>query len=116
MNEFDPSVPHDLSGVIFRDPHMGFSMSFSANLGNAYSGGRVSGTVSRLQAMPGGYIVATIRRTQGQPAEVGTEVRVLLSGWISAELLVEEKRVEAEKGPTPAQEKARAAAVKAVQA
>lgn len=114
MTDFDPSIPHDLSLVTFRDPQQGLSMTYGATLGASYSAGNTSGQISRMQLMPGGYIVATVRRTQGRVEEIGTETRVLMNGWVSAEF-VPVAVVREEKGPTAAQERARERAAKAVQ-
>lgn len=116
MSDFDPSVPHDLSSVVFRDPHQSLGMTYSANLGNAYSGGKISGNITRLQLMPGGYVLATVRRTQGAPDDIGREILVVMGGWISAEFVPGVKEAPAVAGPTAAQEKARERAAKAVQA
>lgn len=116
MSEFDPSVPHDLSLVLFRDPHQSLGMTYSASLGGAYSAGSTSGLISRLQLMPGGYVIATVRRTQGAPDDIGSEVRVVFGGWIDAEFVPAVKAAPVAAGPTAAQEKARERAAKAVQA
>ena len=60
MSEFDPTIPHDLSLVQFRDPHQSLGMTYSASLGGAYSAGTVSGVITRLQLMPGGFVVASV--------------------------------------------------------
>jgi hypothetical protein len=116
MTDFDPTIPHDLSLVQFRDPHQSLGMTYSASLGGAYSAGTVSGLITRLQLMPGGYVVASVRRTQGAPDDIGSEVRVVFGGWIDAEFVPAAKAVREEKGPTAAQERARERAAKAVQA
>lgn len=116
MSEFDPSVPHDLSLVQFRDPHQSLGMTYSASLGSAYSAGSVSGIIKRLQLMPGGYVLATVKRTQGAPDDIGSEVRVVFGGWIDAEFVAPARVSAAVAGPTAAQEKARERAAKAVQA
>lgn len=113
MTDFDPSIPHDLSLVTFRYPIQGLGMTHGATLGASYSDGFTSGQISRLQLMPGGYIVATVRRSQGRAEEIGSETRVLLNAWVSAEF-VPVAVVREEKGPSAAQERARERAAKGV--
>lgn len=116
MTDFDPTIPHDLSLVQFRDPHQSLGMTYSASLGGAYSAGTVSGVITRLQLMPGGYVVASVKRTQGAPDDIGSEVRVVFGGWIDAEFVAPARAAAPVAGPTAAQEKARERAAKAVQA